>query len=179
LSSRLLDKYDRPTLPPVSSQYSIADVALTTTLERQISPPWLQIKGKEASKEKFENQNLAQHQKSGIWMKLKAPSICNMLKADLFNLDRLERLYRQAVYHQWIRPSQNQALNWVVAAVHARNCREKGKGDSVRIFAGIVRRGLWQVINQAEEDYARVVIKQKRGDVAYFGASLNESMRST
>ena len=75
-----------------------------------------------------------------------------VVRSDLHRLDRLETLYQQAQSVGWIRGSESAALNFVSAAVRAREARN---GDSVKIFFGIVRRGLWHHITQPQEDHAR------------------------
>ena len=65
-----------------------------------------------------------------------------------------------------VQASEASALAFMAAAIRARNVRE---GDSVRIFVGIIRRGLWQHITQAEEDEARrALARYREGDQGRF-----------
>lgn len=80
---------------------------------------------------------------------------------DLLHLGRLETVYRDAARSGAVIPSESLALNFVAAAVRARRCKS---GDAVRIFAGIVRRGLWHHITCEEEDIARRALARIRED---------------
>jgi hypothetical protein len=79
------------------------------------------------------------------------PTIANIRMEDLLQFSRCEALYRQAVGMGLIEHSENQVLNWLGAAVRAKSVG----GDSVKVFAGIVRKGLWRYITQDQEDQAR------------------------
>jgi hypothetical protein len=86
------------------------------------------------------------------------PSIRNIKLQDLVSFSRTEELYRQGVRQGLVRHSESQALSWIGAAVRAKSAA----GDQVRIFAGIVRRGLWHHITQDEEDRARKALLRYR-----------------
>lgn len=86
------------------------------------------------------------------------PSIRNILVDDLHRLSRMQELYLQAVAACWLRHSEAGALNFLAAAVRARDVN----GDPVRVFVGIVRRGLWSHITQAQEDQARRALTRAR-----------------
>jgi hypothetical protein len=88
----------------------------------------------------------------------KGPSIRNIQLEDLLSFSRTEELYRQAVGIGLIKHSENQALNWLGAAVRAKSVA----GDPVRVFAGIVRKGLWQNITQEQEERARTALCRYR-----------------
>jgi hypothetical protein len=82
----------------------------------------------------------------------------NIKLEDLQSFSRTEELYRQAVHLGLIKHSENQALNWLGAAVRAKSVA----GDPVRIFAGIVRQGLWRNITQEQEERARAALHRYR-----------------
>lgn len=82
----------------------------------------------------------------------------NVVEADLRNLGRLEALYGQAVQRGWIEACDANALNFVAAAVRAR----EAKGSAVRIFVALVRQRLWSHITQAQEDRARMALARIR-----------------
>lgn len=89
-----------------------------------------------------------------------SPTLSNIQLGDLFHFDRLENLYFEAVERAWIDRSEATALNFIAAAIKAR---EVGQ-EPVRLFVAIVRRGLWQNLNQAQEDHARAVLRRRRED---------------
>jgi hypothetical protein len=78
---------------------------------------------------------------------------------DLLAFPRTEALYRQAVAARWVRDSQASFLNWVGAAVRAKTCQAR---DPVRVFLGIVKRGLWSYVTDADEERARRAINRYR-----------------
>jgi len=87
------------------------------------------------------------------------PCLRNVRIEDLMAFSRTEALYRQAVSASWIHDSEASFLNWVGAAVRAKTCRA---GDPVRVFLGIVKRGLWSHITDADEERARLAINRYR-----------------
>ncbi len=86
------------------------------------------------------------------------PSLKNIKPEDLRRLPRLSMLYEQATQARWLERSEANFLNFAAAAVRAN----RAKGDTVRIFVGIVKRGLWGYITQGEEDRARQLISCSR-----------------
>jgi hypothetical protein len=78
---------------------------------------------------------------------------------DLLAYSRTEALYQQAVSARWIQGSEANLLNWIAAAVRAKTCRAR---DPVRVFLGIVKRGLWSHITDADEERARRAINRYR-----------------
>ncbi len=86
------------------------------------------------------------------------PSLKNIRREDLHHFSRLERLYFEAVERGWIPTSEAAALNFISAAVKAREVGD----DPVRLFVTLVRRGLWHHINQAQEDCARRALARHR-----------------
>ncbi len=94
------------------------------------------------------------------------PSLSNVRLEDLLRFSRTEALYRQAVARGWVKHSESQALNWVGAAVRAKCV----SGDPVKIFVGIVRKGLWHHVTNEQEDRARAAMTRYReGDPNLFG----------
>ena len=87
------------------------------------------------------------------------PSLRNVSREDLEHFSRTEALYRQAVRSGMLRESEASFLNWVAAAVRAKAVEAR---DPVRVFMGIVRRGLWSHITGADEDRARAAINRYR-----------------
>ncbi len=84
----------------------------------------------------------------------------NIRAEDFQHLNRLEELFFQAAASGWITGSEASALDFIAAAVKAR---EVGC-DPVRLFVAIVRRRLWHHINQAQEERARVALLRSRTD---------------
>ena len=90
--------------------------------------------------------------------KPKSPTLKNITTEDLHRLSRLEELYSQAVAAKWLPDCEANFRNFVSAAVRATRVT----GDAVRIFVGIVRRGLWQHITQEQEERAVQALKRYR-----------------
>jgi hypothetical protein len=99
------------------------------------------------------------------------PNLRNVQREDLMSYSRTESLYRQAVKASWVKDSEASLLNWVSAAVRAKSCRAR---DPVRVFVGIVKRGLWSHITDADEERARRAIVRYR-DQARDGAGPSRS----
>jgi hypothetical protein len=85
------------------------------------------------------------------------PMLRDVQMQDLLDFSRTESLYRQAVLAAWVQDSEANLLNWVAAAVRAKSCRAR---DPVRVFLGIVKRGLWVNITEADEERARRAINR-------------------
>lgn len=91
---------------------------------------------------------------------LPAATLTNLRTEDFHQFSRLEALYFQAIERSWIKSSEASALDFIAAAVRAR---EVGR-DAARVFVAIVRRGLWHHITQAQEDRARIALVRFRAD---------------
>lgn len=89
------------------------------------------------------------------------PSIRNVRAGDLNRLSRMESLYWQAEAQGFIRHSESTVLSFVAAAVRAREVGD----DPPRVFATIIRRGLWSHISGPQEDYARRALTRYREDM--------------
>ncbi len=87
------------------------------------------------------------------------PTIRNVRLEDLQSFSHTEELYWQAVERRVIEHSENNALNWLAAAVRAKSVRD---GDPVRVFVGIVRRRLWSHVTQEQEERARQALARYR-----------------
>jgi hypothetical protein len=112
---------------------------------------------KTSSNEEIKNQKALTDQKpTGVFSKTGKergkPSFRDVQTQDLWNFSRVEELYFQACALGILEDCEASALNFLAAAVRARNVTD---GDPVRVFLGIVRRGLWHHITQAEEEQAR------------------------
>ncbi len=105
---------------------------------------------------------------------LPTPSLWNIVPTDLQRLSRIKVLYSQAAHVGWIQPSEAAGLNFLAAAVRARQV----VGDPVRVFVGIVKAGLWQNITQDQEEQARRAFARLRdGDPGWFDTT-KSSQRS-
>ena len=93
-------------------------------------------------------------------MRLPPPSLSRIIPEDLHRFDRMESLHREVVARGWINDSEAMALNFLAAAVRAR---EHGQ-DPARLFVAIVRQGLWSHITQAQEEQARRALARFRQD---------------
>jgi hypothetical protein len=124
---------------------------------------------KKLPQREFRNQKLTEAERSGVWREWeKKPTLANIKLQDLLEFSRTENLYRQAVARGWIKHSENQALNWVAAAVRAKSV----PGDPVKIFVGIVRKQFWRFITQGQEDRARAaIVRYRETNPGYFRLS--------
>ena len=87
------------------------------------------------------------------------PDLRNIQPGDLLRFSRMEGLFWQAVDRKLVRGSEMDALNFLGAAIRARFGKAR---DPVRVFAAIVRRGLWAHISCAEEERARAALARHR-----------------
>lgn len=97
---------------------------------------------------------------SGVLLEVgkEPPNLRDIKTQDLWNFHRLEELFFQAITAEWIPGCEASALNFLAAAVRAREVGE----DPPRVFVAIVRKGLWNHINQAQEDRARSALLRFR-----------------
>jgi hypothetical protein len=133
----------------------------------KITPPFAPpIEDQETSieKDQYRKTQSAGARRSGVCGEEKAgsmlpePSLRDILQEDLYQFGRLESLYFQALEWGWLDRSEAMALNFIAAAVKAR---EEGN-DPARLFVSLVRRGLWHHINQKHEDRARAALTHYR-----------------
>ncbi len=86
--------------------------------------------------------------KSGVFgVTHKRSTLTDIKPEDLREIPRLEALYRQAVARKWLPDCEASIKNFVGAATRARQV----EGNPVKIFVGIVKKGLWHHITQAQE----------------------------
>ncbi len=86
------------------------------------------------------------------------PNLNAVQLEDLRNFGRMEILFRQAVQRYGLAPVEAEVLNFIAAAVRAR---EIGR-DPARVFVWMVRHRKWDHITQAQEDYARRALARYR-----------------
>lgn len=98
---------------------------------------YVEFKGEECSR------------KSGIFgVTHKHSTLTDIKPEDLREMPRLEALYRQAVARKWLPDCENSIRNFVGAATRSRQV----EGNPVKIFVGIVKKGLWHHVTQAQEE---------------------------
>ena len=90
--------------------------------------------------------------------RLEVPSLRRIQPDDLRRLSRLRVLYAQATAAKWISHSEANLRNFVAAAARATRV----EGDAVRIFIGIVRRGLWHHLTNDDESRAINSLRRER-----------------
>jgi hypothetical protein len=90
--------------------------------------------------------------------RLEMPSLRRIQPDDLRRLSRLRVLYAQATAAKWLSHSEANLRNFVAAAARATRV----EGDAVRIFVGIVRRGLWHHLTNDDESRANNSIRRER-----------------
>jgi hypothetical protein len=109
----------------------------------------------------YTNQKLTSRERSGGLRPKRGgegPSLRNVTLNDLSLFSRTEALYREALRAKLLTHSESNVLNWIGAAVRARSvgC------DPVRVFLGIVKKGLWHHITLTDEDRARRALHHYR-----------------
>lgn len=93
--------------------------------------------------------------------RLPKPNIRDVRAEDLKSFGRVEELYRQAVRQKLIEPTEAGVVNFISAACRARGVT---KGDSAKIFIGIIRQNLWTHITQRDEDRALTALRKFRSE---------------
>ena len=88
------------------------------------------------------------------------PNLRDVRPEDLKSFVRTRELFLQAVKAGWLRGSESDFLNWMAAAIRANTAKKVR--DPVRVFVSIVRGKRWELISQAQEDRARLLIGQYR-----------------
>ena len=94
--------------------------------------------------------------------KVREPNLLDVRPEDLKSFARAQALFLQAVKAGWIRGSESDFLNWMAAAIRANTAKKVR--DPVRVFVSIVKGKRWELISQAQEDRARMLIGQYRDD---------------
>ena len=89
---------------------------------------------------------------------MKGRTLRRIKLVDLQRLSRLRALYAQATAAKWLAHSEANFRNFVAAAARATRV----DGDAVRVFVGIVRRGLWHHLTIDDEDRALNALKRER-----------------
>ena len=127
--------------------------------KNEFAPPYKQVHSIKSTSTTNQKDNPAFGKSAGFLSKnSKKPTLKNIQLEDLHRLSRLEDLYQQATAAKWLPDCEANLRNFVAAAVRATRV----SGDAVRIFVGIVRRGLWHHITQEQEDRAAQVLKRYR-----------------
>ena len=80
------------------------------------------------------------------------PTLRNVVPIDLHDRKRLAELFEQALVLGLVRESESDRLRFSVAAMHATTIAKK---NPCGLFVAIVRRKLWHVVTQQDEDSAR------------------------
>jgi hypothetical protein len=85
-----------------------------------------------------------------------APTLRNVVPADLRDTGRLLELHREAVEAKLVTSSEVDRLRFVAAAEHARSI---GKANPCGLFMHLVRSKLWHFLTQDDEDRANARLK--------------------
>ncbi|BAS60246.1 hypothetical protein NIES2135_65080 (plasmid) [Leptolyngbya boryana NIES-2135] len=126
---------------------------LIAKLGSKSAPPIQDLKTSTNSKDQKSSKSLP-----GVYQqtqKISPPILHNIQANDLYHFHRLELLYWQAIAAKWLIHSEASTLNWICAAVRAREVVKRSGGNAVKVFVTIVRRKLWNTITGTQEDYAR------------------------
>jgi hypothetical protein len=138
--------------------------ALARPLSEKAANFALPIQNRETSIElKHQETQPAEPRVAGVCGKdhFPEPSLKHILRDDLHHFSRLEALYFQAVERGWVSASEAMALNFIAAAVRAREVGD----DPARLFVSLVRRQLWHHITQTQEDFARRSLARYREEI--------------
>jgi hypothetical protein len=97
--------------------------------------------------------------KSGVCKQtLQEPTLKDVKLEDLKEMTRLETLYRQAVERNWLQDCEASIINFVGAAARSVTV----EGNPVKVFVGLVKKGLWGYITQAQEDTSLKALNRYR-----------------
>jgi len=86
------------------------------------------------------------------------PTLKDIQIDDLRRLSRLKDLYNQALKANWLAHSEANLRNFVAAAARATRVQ----GDPIRVFVGIVKKGLWHHLTNDDERRATTAFKRAR-----------------
>jgi hypothetical protein len=103
----------------------------------------------------LKNQKLAARSESGFCGKDSEPNLKNVRPEDIRKPSRLRALFEEATRAGLLERTEAGLLNFAAAAVRANRV----SGDAVRVFMGIVRKGLWHHISASDEEGARAVMR--------------------
>lgn len=128
--------------------------------KNEFAPPYKQVRSSRSTSTKNQkNYTPAKGGPSGfLSKKLKEPNLKAIILEDLRFFSRLEELFRQALAANWLTASEQSAQRFVCAAFRAT----RAQGNPVKIFVGIVKKGLFHHITNAQEDYALAVLRRYR-----------------
>ena len=125
------------------------------------------------------DQNLVTRPRTGICKankedNLPPPSLKNIQFEDLRRLSRLREIYHQALKANWLADSEASLRNFVAAAARATRV----KGDPVRVFVGIVKKGLWHHLTNEDENRAHRAISREQSSSLTEGPGAKEGNQS-
>ncbi|HQH27597.1 MAG TPA: hypothetical protein PLP17_09400, partial [Oligoflexia bacterium] len=127
--------------------------------KNEFAPPYKQVHSIKSTSTTNQKDNPAFGKSAGFLSRnSEKPTLKDIKLDDLHRLSRLEELYQQATAANWLLDCEANLRNFVAAAVRATRV----SGDAVRIFVGIVKKGLFHHITQAEEDRAVQALKRYR-----------------
>jgi len=125
----------------------------------KFAPPYKQVLPSKSTSTTNQKDNPALGGEAGVLSrKSRKPTLKDIKLDDLHRVSHLEELYKQATAAKWLPDCEANVRNFVAAAVRAT----RASGDAVRIFVGIVRRGLWHHITQEQEDRAAQALRRYR-----------------
>ena len=152
-------------LKPAEKNLTDNENAPHTTPSCQVfAPPYI----KPVTSKEYKNQKPLEQPKtpSGVFSKQRgggsSPNIKNVTETDLHSFSRLEKLYFQACKAGLVRTSEASVINFISAACRARGLGKAG--NPVKIFMGIVRRGLWKHITNSDEERALGALRRYRSE---------------
>ena len=142
--------------PAVADRTTAAEEAKTET---EFAPPYKRSSSTKSTVLTNQKDYPAESGKTGFLSKKpEKPTIKDIQLDDLKRVSSVEELYRQAVAAKWLPDCEANLRNFVGAAVRATRV----SGDAVRIFVGIVRRGLWHHIKTGQCRCSNDTVRGKR-----------------
>jgi hypothetical protein len=142
--------------PPITDRPASDSPPRPAVFDTQSPPP---IRNKKLSS-RSNNQKLARGRTVGAQTREREaapPCLQRIMLADLREPQRLDVLFTDAVECGILKQSQANRLNWFSAAERAL---QHGTQNPCGFFATVVRHGLWHYISNAQEDIARIKLKQ-------------------
>ena len=123
-------------------------------LQRPRCAPFAPLPKRPETPSELKDQKLTATAETGFCRKGSKPDLKNVRPEDIRKPSRLRELFEEATSAGLLERTEAGLLKFAAAAVRANRV----SGDAVRVFMGIVRKGLWHHISASDEDRARAVL---------------------
>lgn len=139
------------------------------TYRTESAPPQAQKRFESAPPIERPERLLRNHKYQKAGGRTQGAGVCKQTRAgkgitleDLKNPRKLEKLYFEEAGKGTFQPSEAKALDFVAAAIRAGTLPKMEPDRKVKVFLGIIRKGLWSHITGDQEDRARAAISKIR-----------------